>query len=67
VANLVNLRYVGPHDAYHIPALALSVKSGEVVTVSDATAGAPPSPDGSDLGSGLLAQSDIWQLVEGTD
>lgn len=57
----VAVQYVGPQDERWLPDLGVTVLRGETIEVSQAFAGTEPTED--DLGSGLLAQSDVWKRV----
>jgi hypothetical protein len=54
---------MGPQEERIVPVLGTTVRKGEVIDVPDDVAGQGPC-DG-DLGSGLLAQVDIWSEQEG--
>jgi len=55
----VSVTYVGPQDERYLPDLGVTVARGSTIEVSEAFAGTEPSGD--DLGSGLLAQVDVWK------
>jgi hypothetical protein len=61
-----NINPLGDVIVHHpeLPGGRLSVAAGEVIKVSPELAGQGPSPDGSDLGSGLLAQLGNWEPVD---
>lgn len=58
---------MGPESERIVPVLGTTVRKGEAVDVPDDIAGTAPTDD--DLGSGLLAQSDVWseQGKEGSE
>lgn len=58
----VAVRYVGPQDERYLPDLGVTVARDGVIEVSAEFAGTEPS--GVDLGSGLLAQVDVWRRVK---
>lgn len=57
----MKIRYVGGISAVYVPSIGQVVGRGETVDVDPLAAGRGPGPD--DLGYGLLAQSDIWEIV----
>lgn len=49
---------MGPDSVRIVPVLGITVRKGDAVEVPDDVAGTAPTKG--DLGSGLLAQSDVW-------
>jgi hypothetical protein len=60
---MLRLKYVGKYD--EVECLGRVVKRGEAADFTAAEAGRAPSDD--DLGTGLLAQPDNWQLVKAAE
>jgi hypothetical protein len=60
-SDIVEIRYVGPHDVIEIAATGATCRRGGTVEVAAWIAGEPPSEESP--GSGLLAQADNWQPV----
>jgi hypothetical protein len=60
-SDIVEIRYVGPHDEVEIAATGATCRRGGTVEIAAWLAGEPPS-DGHP-GTGLLAQATNWQPV----